>query len=434
MTNMANINDERWPDSPLENLGAMHALLWMCVLQVLAFIVWAAVGKLDVVSLAEGEVVPSGSIKKMQHLEGGIVEEIRVEEGERVQRNQALVVLESTRIHADVQELNIRLSTLQVRIARLDAEASGKEFPDFPAIDVDDSSVRQAEQLFHARRRNLRNQLAIQDKLISRHRHEMDEVRARINANGQVIGHLKAQITISAKLLAQDLSNRMTHTNLLKERAQFQGKVLEDRAVLARIEAAIVEEQARSDLIRSIHEEEVQQTLDDASRTFDELSQRRRKHQDSLRRTVLRSPVDGTVKTIGIATEGAVIRSGETVMEIVPSKDHLLIEARLPTSDIGFVRVGQKALLRLASADAARFRLGGEVIGIGPDTLVSRDGYPFYKIRIRPQQAYFERNTLRHRLFPGMLISCSIITGQRTVSEYLLMPFIRGLDSALRER
>ena len=159
------------------------------------------------------------------------------------------------------------------------------------------------------------------------------------------------------------------------------------------------------------------------------------KFEDSLRRTVLRSPVDGVIKSLYVFTIGGVVSPGGTVVDIVPGGDRLIIEAKLPPQDIGYVHAGQTVLVTLASSDSNRFGyLEGSVANVSPDTLVSPEGEAFYKVRITTKNAYFERNSLRYTLVPGVQVMASIRTGQRSILAYLTDPFMASARTAMRER
>ena len=192
------------------------------------------------------------------------------------------------------------------------------------------------------------------------------------------------------------------------------------------------EAKAKLEGIRSSYKEEARQELEKKRRELDELTHRLRKYVDSLKRTVVRSPVSGVVKTLYVFTRGGVVKPGGTVAEVVPAGDRLVIEARLPTQDIGYVQVGQSAVIKLASSDDVRFGpLEGRVTNVSPDTLVTREGAPYYKVRIETGSDHFSRGNLTYCLFPGMQVTASIRTGQWTVLRYLLDPILFSLDDAL---
>ena len=245
----------------------------------------------------------------------------------------------------------------------------------------------------------------------------------------------REQIKISEELLKDDLTNRMLHLNLLKEESALRGRIAENTSAKRRIEASLTEAQARLDNINRSAENEINEALGEKRRSLDEFLSRQRKFADSLDRTVLRAPGDGVIKNMYIATVGGVIRPGATVADLVPAGDVLVIEAKLPPQDVGHVRRGQAATIKLASADAVRFgNLDGKVTNVSPDTIMTQQGATFYKVRIETERDYFQQRNLRYDLVPGVQVACSILTGRRTVLEYLLDPLIGGADTAFRER
>ena len=322
-------------------------------------------------------------------------------------------------------------------MARLEAERKGAKAPKFPKDLVRDHAklVQRAAGLFRTRRSLLRNQLAGQRELVTQRKEEIQLISARLANEREALKLLEEQIGISEELLKEGLSNRMEHIKLLKEAAELKGKVGSDKADLRRAKAAGKEASIKLASIRDTYQEEVRLDLEEKRRSLKERIERLSKFEDSLERRVLRSPVDGVVKTLYVFTVGGVVQPGATVVDVVPEGDRLVIEARLATQDVGYVRPGQTAVVTLASSDAIRFgNLMGEVIHVSPDTIETDQGMPYYKVRIRTERDYFERKALRYQLVPGVQVRCSIQTGQRSVLEYLLDPFLGSFRMALRER
>lgn len=244
-------------------------------------------------------------------------------------------------------------------------------------------------------------------------RQDIHEIAARDENNKATLALLEEQISISDELLKDDLTNRYNHLTLLQNASQLRGRIAEDGAALERARSALKEAQSQLAGIHGRFSEDARTALENARRQLEERTQRLLKCVDNQRRTVLRSPVDGVIKTLNVATLGGVLRPGLTVVEIVPGEDRLVIEARLPTQDIGYVQAGQKTFVKLASADAVRFdALIGEVTNVSPDTLVTSEGVPFYKVRIETDADHFGGD-LRYNLFPGMQVVASIHTGRR---------------------
>ncbi|MEO5337120.1 MAG: HlyD family type I secretion periplasmic adaptor subunit [Magnetospirillum sp. WYHS-4] len=425
-------------EGPEDAVGAAtRAFFWLCVALVGGFLAWAGIGTLEVVSTAMGEVIPSTQLKSVQHLEGGIVREIHVAEGDRVEAGQPLVSLEPTSTGADVGELTARLASLKADIVRLEAEAAGATQIAFPADFAADhpGAVREARSLFDARRARIEGQIAQSQETVAQREQQVREISARLGNTRDKLKHLNEQVKISEELLKDDLTNRMVHLNLLKEQSGLRSSVAEDEAALPRLQASIREARQQMENIRTGFHEEVHGDLEKKRRDLEELSARFRKFEDSLTRTVLRAPVAGLVKTLYVATLGGVVKAGGSVVDLVPEGDRLVIEAKLPVQDVGYVHPGQTAVVRLASADAVRLGdIEGKVVQVSPDAFQQEKGGAYYRVRIETGRDYFERKQLRYSLVPGVQVQCNIRIGQRTVMEYLLEPFLGTYHMALRER
>lgn len=421
-----------------DGVSAMtHSTFWIAALAVVAFGVWAQFSTLDIVSHAAGEVIPSSQVKTVQHLEGGIIREISVLEGQKVSADQPLVVLEPTVSGAEVAELQIRLRALETDIAQFEALAAGADAPAFSdtLLAEHPKLAEQARDRFDTRLAKHINDIRKQEQSIEQRRQQIAEIGQRIVGSEKSLELVDEQIRMSEELLSKNLVNRFRHLDLLKEGRTLKGQVDTDRAQLVRARSALEEAEAELDRIRATFADEVQQRLEESRLQFRELSERVRKFEDSLERTTVRSPVDGVVKTLHVVTVGGVLKPGESVADIVPIGDRLIVEAKLKTQDIGYVAVGQRAVIKLASSDAVRFgQIDGTVTEVSPDTLISDEGTPFYRVRIELPRAYFEKGGERYALFPGMQVSTSILTGERTVMTYILDPLLYRMGGAFQER
>lgn len=422
---------------PSHSNKSLHVFLWLGLASFVGFAAWAYIAKLDVFSVALGEVVPASRVKQIQHLEGGIVGEILVAEGQKVKKDQSLIVLQPTRNQADVDELTLKISALKTDLVRLESEATLKQQLDFQQnwITMHSDLVDKSKELFRVRTERLIAEKQVQKELVIQRQQNLKEVAARLSKSNSLLVYIKEQIAISNKLLAQNLSNRMKHIQLLSQAAEIKGDIEIFTATQGRVTAAIGEAKAKLVGIDAGFVEQARTEKDKTSRALKELSERLIRFRDSLSRTTLRSPVNGVVKTIYVATQGGVIKPGSTVLEIVPSGDKLVIEARLAVGDIGHVRVGNVAQIQLATPDAQSFdKLIGNVTYVGADSVVNKDGVAFYKIRIETDQAFFKRSNEKYPLFPGMRVQNNIQTGTRTILDYILSPFIKSAASALHER
>ncbi len=417
--------------------AGVHLFLLLCILSCGAFGVWAYYCKLDIVSVAQGRVAPSSKIKSIQHLEGGIVKEILAREGDHVKPEQPLVILEETASGANVEELRVRIDALRVDAARLKAEAAIQDAINFSdaLIQKHGKLVDQARKLFQVRRERYLGELASQKEKIKQRTQDINEIQARLKNTKAALHLLEKQIAISADLLKSELTTQYKHLDLLREEAKLRSRAEEGAIALKRARSALSQAQKTLKNIEATFRETAVRELKAVRQELNEVSQRMLKFSDNLSRTVIRSPVVGVVKALYIFTRGGVVQPGMTIMDIVPEADRLIVEAHLPTSDIGFVQPGQRAIVKLASQDARRFgKIEGQVVHVSPDAFATQQGAAFYTVRIETDKDYFEQDNLQYKLYPGVAVVASIHTGRRTVWQYLLDPFLNTLEASFQER
>ena len=419
------------------SIVAGHSFLVICSISLVILAVWAYFGRIDIVTVAQGVVVPSSKIKTVQHLEGGIIRAINFREGEKVVKGAPLVVLEGTASSADLKEVDVRLITLRVDLTRLRAELDNADSitfePDLMSKHKD--LVAAAIKHFNTRRSHIRNLISSQRQSVTQREEEAKEMQARISKITESLQLIGEQIVISKGLMKEDLTNRMAHLELLKERALLSGGLNEAASSVKRIEAAKIEAEVRMLTLRDHYLAETRSKFDQADSTYRELSQRRKKLKDNLKRTVLRAPVDGLIKYLYHSTIGGIVKPGGTVVDIVPEGDKLLIEAQLPVQEVIYVASGQIAKVRPLTPDAANFgQLEGRVVHVSPDSIREGDKIPFYLITIELESENFESKGKMYPLLPGIQVTCSIRTGDRSVLEYLIGPFMTIPNTALHER
>lgn len=414
-----------------------RTFVWSCLGLVLALALWASVGELDVVSQALGLVIPSSKVKTVQHLEGGIIRQILVREGDAVASGQPLVVLEQTVSGSSVEELEVRIKTLVADVARLEAEAEGLAEPDFPEDlrEHHPELVAQVMDFFRSRRSRLESEMGEQRENVTQRTQDILEIEARLNSARRNLQLVREQIGISDELLKDQLTSRYQHLSFLKEETKLKSQIEEDGAALIRARSSLVEARTKLERLENRFREDAREDLQKARQDLDEFTQRMRKLTDSLQRTTIRSPVPGIIKKLHFVTVGGVVRPGDAIVDVVPSSDRLVVEAHLPISDIGYVQPGQKAVVKLASQEAGRFgKIDGEVVHVSPDAFTTPEGQTFYAVRIVTDQGSFRRGEFEYDLIPGMQVVAYIHTGKRTVLGYLLDPFLDSMDQALQER
>lgn len=431
---------EAWNEGRKQGAGVSkttHLFFALCSVSCLVFLLWAAVFELDIVSVAGGEVIPRSRVKRVQHLEGGIVSEISVREGDMVKSGQPLVILEEIASESSVDELELRVQSLRVEIARLEAEERELDQPVFDPelVDSAPSQVSEAMELFSSRRQKHMNELSTLEESISQRHQDILEIQSRLANLRRNLPLVRKQVARDKELFAEKLIREDQFIGHQKELNNLISDINENSAALQRAHSMYASANSTLAGARNEYFEKVRTNLKKSRQELLEMEQRLRKFADIEQRTVIRSPVDGVVNSLYLVNEGEVVRPGVTIMDIVPAGDPLVIEARLPVRDIGYVAEEQTVIIKLPTADARRFgKLQGKVVSISPDAVTLETGETFYRVRIATEKDYFERQGYKHRLFPGMQVICAIHTGARTVLEYLSYPYFDALTIGMHER
>lgn len=409
---------------------------WLIILLLVAALVWANYARLDEVAVASAEVVPQGQVKVIQHLEGGILREIRVKEGQKVTTGTPLALLDLGAIGINRAEIVVQIDALKLRRARLSAEASGKEpvYPKEIASKLPDLARSESDSLA-SRRRQLESALLVFAEQTHQRELEVRELEARNKAVGESLALSRKRFAMSRDLLEGSLVSRMEHLQLESELRALEGQLAQLVPAIPKVRAGIAElaerkREATLKFRRAAVEEmgEVELAL---ARNRELLS----KASDQALRTLVLSPIDGIVKNMRFHTIGGVVRPGDAMMEIVPSGERLVIEARLNPTDIGYVAVGQRAKVKLSTYDFVRYGgLDGKVATVAADTSVDQGGNYYYKVEVRTDKSYLGNTPGSLPIIPGMQATVDIHTGEKSVIEYLITPVLKLKHEAFRER
>lgn len=416
---------------------AQRPLLWVLTSVVGAFVIWAAIFKLDAASYAQGQVVPDGQLQKIQHLEGGIIKKIQVSEGQQVKAGDVIAELEDESPGADVADIGARVAGLEMKYRRLQASIERAGNLSLPA-DLQKEFPAQAEQekaAFQAYMARYRAVIQNHESRISQRKSEIQEANARLQGLQSRSKLVAEQMTISSNLLKQKLTNEYEHLQLSKEQAQINSDRDSTIASLERAKTGLTEAQASMDVFRREEEMNLRKEAVDISTELNSLKERLRKPLDSQSRTTVRAPVAGTIMTLYQKGRGTVVSPGGLVATLVPEGEQMLVEARLPVSEIGYVAMGSAARLSIASGGSGFSSIDAKVVHISPDaTIDEKTGAPFYTVRLQPKTHVFRRGKDAYALRPGVQVMAAIITGERSVLAVLIEPFIGSGIHPLSER
>jgi adhesin transport system membrane fusion protein len=413
-SDFAFINDIR-AASELRTPRASRFLLASVIALMAAGLIWAHFAELDEVKRGNGRVVPSRQTQVLQSLEGGIVLEILVHEGAIVTQGQILMKIDDTRFAAELGEVRERRAANAARVARLEAEVQGRSKPEFAEelVKLAPQAAETERNVFDARQNKLRNDI---DVLVQQ--------QVRLAESFKL---LDRQVDLTHNLYVQKIVPEIEMLQQDQKVAEMKGQLAE---VLSRIEntKAAFRSQAEEDLAKSRGDLAV-------------LDQTIKSAQDRVRRAELRSPVNGVVNKLNVTTVGAVIQPGVNMMDIVPLDDTLLVEGRIRPQDIAFIRPQQDAVVKLSAYDSSVFgSLEGKVERISADTLADdkpdrgEKGETFYRVMIRTDKNHLGTDEHPLPILPGMLATVEVLTGKKTVLDYMLKPARMLRDEALRER
>ena len=429
--------------SPLDNLlenykiPGWRRIAWPVMILLTSIFIWANFAKLEEVTVAEGEVIPMGDVKLVQHLEGGIVKQIHVADGSLVDEGAPLILLDLASSGVNREELQVRLDGEILLKARLSAEAQGKTTLKFPA----DIASRRPEQVqaqtqnFKARQRQLTSMMNVLSQSVTQRRQEVKELEARRQS---VVNNLKLaeeRLRLSTSLLADGLTAKIEHLQLEAEVEGMSGDAKSLTSSISRAKSAISEAQARVSEERDRFRSEARQELGRTEQSIGRVQELLASATEQGARAMIRSPIAGIVQNLHYNTIGGVVRPGEVIMEIVPTGAKLVIEARLDPIDRGYVTFKQAVVVKLSTYDFARFGgLDGHVMMVAPDTSIDENGEPYFRVLVEVEKTYLGDNPGLYQITPGMRATIDIHTGEKSVMEFLIKPVLKLKDEAFRER
>ena len=439
----------------LTEAPSIHRLtIWALAALLVTFVVWAYYAALDQVTSGEGRVVPSSQTQIVQSLDGGILEELYVTEGMSVLKGQPIARIDSTRFQSDVNQQKQEVDSLRANIIRLRAELGSilvgddkewklqiriarKEviFTNDLKSKMPDLVARQ-QQEYHGRLDSLVNQLAIQGAKIEQKSHEIDELDSKIATLQRSYEFANKELLLTRPLAEKNIIPAVELLKLERNVNDLQGELNAVKLLRPQTSSSLNETilQRRETALK--YRTDTRADLNKMQSELSRMSEAQVGVQDKLEKALIVSPVVGTIKTIHINTLGGVIASGQALIEIVPSEDKLLIEAKIKPQDIAFLHPGLPAVVKITAYDFAKYGgLAGKVEHISADTTQDEKGNSFYIIRVRTDSSsIIKKDKTELPIIPGMMTTVDVITGKRTVLEYILNPVLRARQSALREQ
>lgn len=400
-----------------------------------AFLGWAAITDVDEVAVTSGEVLPTGQIQSIQHLEGGIIAEINIKEGEVVEKNQVLIRIDPAEAASELQLMKVRRAALEVQSERLRAIGSGRE-PDFSFVkDAYQSLVDDQLTIYKAQSEANENRRRILINQIEQRKSDLKLIDKREDTLSRNADLLLEEFLLREDLFKKGLATKIIYLDVKRQLNNVRGdlgNLLSERELTTE---TLIESRNKLSELGTNGKEQALSEMGVITSELAQINESMNKLIDRVRRLDIVSPVRGVIKGLKVHTVRGVIPPGAVILEVVPLDQELIVETRIATTDVGHVSIGQPVIVKVATFDFARFGgITGELRDISATTFLDENGEPYYQGIISLDRGYVGFDPEKNRIMPGMTVQADIKTGKKTLLAYLLKPVVSSISSSFRER
>lgn len=406
----------------------MYSIVTIIGAILFVFLIWSAIAKVEEVSVASGQVIPSGYIQDIQHPDGGVVQEILVHDGDMVEKGAPLIKLDATDANADLGQMEARREALQLEAARLRLYTGQTPKSNHVLSAEEKDILASMEDARNNQRSIIRDQIAQREK-------ELSALEATKSALEKNVTIKREENELFQSSLQRGSSSRLAALTSQRELNDLEGRLKESVMQQSQAKDAVNEARSRLQSLDSDLKQDAMKKIGAIEAELSEIKKSIGRQEGAAVRTVLVAPVRGIVKGLTVHTLGAVVESGKVIMEIVPVDEELMVEALLSPADIGNIKIGQTVRVKVSAFDFARYgSISGKVDTISASTFQNEEGQFFYKSRIRLDHNYVGKDAKNNMILPGMTVQADINTGTKTVLQYLLKPVQMATQNAFSER
>ena len=411
-------------------------VLYFWFFTVALFIVWASLTQIDEITRGTGEVVPSGENQIVQNLEGGIVKDILVKVGDSVEKGQPLLKIDNQKSEAQLDATKIKGLELKAKMIRLEAEAEGKPFNVSKKLEKSmPILIANERSLYLSRQKQIKAKLnALEDKKLQKEQ-ELKEVTQRIIHLKRSATLIAEEVSMMGPMVKQGVKSKVTFMKLQREQSKTEEDLSSAKNSIPRIKAGI------SEIINNIVEAKIdfknqaKKELNEVTAEAMRVKESSSALDDEMGRTLVRSPIKGVIQKLYVHTVGGAIKPAEDLIEIVPTDEVLWLEVKIKPSDIAFIYPGQKAMVKFTAYDFRIYGgLDGKVVHISADTTKDKKENSFYTIHIKTDKNHLGSDKKPLKIIPGMTVSVDIMTGKKSVMDYILKPILKAKQYTFTER
>ncbi|GAB3242538.1 HlyD family type I secretion periplasmic adaptor subunit [Chitinimonas naiadis] len=411
-----------------------RVVVWLSAVAFFVLLLWAAIARIDETTRGEGKVIPSRQVQVLQSLDGGMVSQILVREGQSVKAGQLLLKVDPTRMESSLRENQVQYLALLAKAARLRALSDGSPFITPPEVEREAPEiVAQERALYESRRAELDASVGVARQQATQRSQELNSVRARSEQAARSYDLTRQELELTRPLTKTGAVSDVELLRLERDVARYRGERDSANADIPRLQSAIAEANRKIQEVELAFRNQGSAELSETNAKLSTLSEGSLALKDKVKQTEIRSPVRGTIKQLLVNTVGGVVQPGKDLVQVVPTDDALLLEARILPKDIAFLRPGQRALVKFTAYDFSTYGgLEATLEHISADTVTDEKGNAFFLVRVRTASSNLGPQKLP--IIPGMVAEVDILTGKKTILSYLLKPILRAKANSLTER
>jgi adhesin transport system membrane fusion protein len=430
--------------SAYEKPGLKANFLFLCVLVFLAsMMVWVAFSSIDEIVKGQGKIIPSSRIQNIQSVDGGTIEKISVKEGTFVKKGDELIIIDDVRFNASVDELKNDLYSYKTQLIRLKAQSAIKDIKQIPRLSFpinwkkDASTYIKSEKLYYKNKINeLKSLMSVETSKYKQKKQEHKEIKRKITKLRSSKNNIKKQLKITTQGVKDGVMSKIDELKLKKEYSETVGELEIAELALKRSKTAIKESRENIKQQLDIFKSEASKELNKVETEINKIDAKLTYSNDRVEKSVIYSPVDGVVNHIYFTTLGGVVKEADVLMDIVPTDDSLLVEAKIDPKDIGFISGNNSVTVKVTAYDFAIYGgLKGTIEQIGADSIFDEETKKyFYMILVRTDKNYLGTKEKPLAIIPGMVSEVDIKTGKKTILKYLLKPIAKTIQNSMTER
>ncbi|QDF28721.1 hemolysin secretion protein D [Halarcobacter anaerophilus] len=414
----------------------LHWVLVSFTVTIFSFIIWASFAQIDEIARGHGKVVPSGQNQIIQNLEGGVVSEILVKEGDFVKKDQVLLKISNEKSSSTLISNKIKILYLKAQIKRLQAELDQEPF-EFTLSDNQtlNDFLNNEKELYLSNIKQLDTKVQILKEQDKQKKNELKDTRQTIKHLRFAVEAIEKEVKMTEPMVKRGIRSEVDFLKLQREQSDARQKLQSAILSIDKIDSEISEIEKKIKETNETYKSETQEKLNEKTTALKDLEANAVASKDQVSRAIVKSPSNGIVQTLHVNTIGGAIKPAQDLIEIVPTDYSLIVEVKILPSDIAFIYQGQKAIVKFSAYDFSIYGgLEGKVINISPDTITEKDDKTYYLVRIKTEKNYIGTKEKQMKIIPGMVADVDIITGKKTILDYILKPILKTKQYTFTER